>query len=147
MCSPSDPFYTSALHRPSAPCCCADGPVFLPSQNVLLTIEFPTSQVLGMYRELNDIQSSFHLDRNIVNYHFLSSNADTISKIATKAYIKDLTTYATSAKRVQSNNKPSGAKRHQTKVPPALEKQDDIFSLGINTYQWIAQEKNFVFAT
>ena len=114
------------------------------SQTILLTLEFPTAQVLGMYRELNDIQSSFQLDRNIVNYHFLSSTADTISKIATKAYIKDLTTYATSAKRVHSDNKPSGARRHQTKVPPAPEKPDDIFSLEYNNQSIILQASTLI---
>ena len=116
----------------------------MPSQTVLLTLDFRSSQVLGMYRELNDIQSSFHLDRNIVNYHFLSSTADTISKIATKAYIKDLTTYAASAKRVHGNNEQSGAKRHQTEVPPAPDKQDDIFSLDYNNQSIILQASTLI---
>ena len=39
------------------------------------------------------------MDRNIVNYQFLMSTAQTISKIATQAYIKDLTSYTAQTKK------------------------------------------------
>ena len=42
------------------------------------------------------------MDRNIVNYQFLKSTAQCISKIATQGYIKELTSYP-----AQNKNRPT----------------------------------------
>ena len=49
------------------------------------------------------------MDRNIVNYQFLKSTAQTIFKIATQAYIKDLTSYTALTKKNKKK-----AKDHET---------------------------------
>ena len=78
---------------------CSDDIVELPVNSILLSLTFPSEQVVGIYRKLDDIFSNHQLDRNIVNYSFLKSTAQTIAKIATEGYIKDMTSFRADAKK------------------------------------------------
>ena len=62
---------------------CSDDIVELHASSILLTLTFSSEQILGIYRKLECILANHQLDRNIVNYNFLKSTAQTISKIAT----------------------------------------------------------------
>ena len=59
------------------------------------------------------------MDRNIVNYQFLKSTAQTISKIVTQTYIKDLASYRAFTKKNKKK-----AKDHETQ-----DGTENIFSL------------------
>ena len=72
---------------------CSDDVLKLHPSSNLLTLTFSSEQIFGIKRELESILNNQQMDRNIVNYQFLKSTAQTISKIATQAYIKDLTSY------------------------------------------------------
>jgi hypothetical protein len=54
---------------------CSSKIVELPADSILLSLEFSSEQIVGIYRKLEDICSTQKLDRNIVNYSFLKSTA------------------------------------------------------------------------
>ena len=114
---------------------CSNKNFTLPIGTVLIEFHFPTSQVIGIFRDLNSIKNSFKLDQNIVNFHFLQNTAEVISKVATKAYIKNLTTYTASASIKKSPQK--------DKEPLAI-KEDDIFSLTFRNKNIILQASTLI---
>ena len=70
--------------------------------------------------------SDFALDRNVLNFHFIKSTADCISKLGTAAYVRDLTSFKALTTRQ--------AKKKMVKNPPAPPPaptldDDDIFQL------------------
>ena len=98
---------------------CSDDVLELHPSSILLTLTFSSEQILGIKKELECILNNQQLDRNIVNYQFLKSTAQTISKIATQAYIKDLTSYRAFTKKNKKK-----AKDHETQ-----DGTENIFSL------------------
>ena len=82
---------------------CSNKSITLPIDAVLLEFCFPTTQIIGIFRNLDSIKNSFKFDQNAVNFHFLQNTAEVISKVATKAYIKNLMTY-TAAVSVKKNS-------------------------------------------
>ena len=67
---------------------CSNKSIILPIDAVLLKFCFPTTQIIGIFRNLESIKNSFKFDQNAVNFHFLQNTSEVISKVATKAYIK-----------------------------------------------------------
>jgi hypothetical protein len=104
---------------------CSTEIVELPANSILISLEFLSEQIVGIYRKLGDILSTQKLDRNIVNYSFLKSTAQTIAKVATKGYDKELTSFHAKAK------KPKDKKHGDTETPstPQNHSPNDIFTL------------------
>ena len=114
---------------------CSDEIVELPESSNLLTLKFPIEQILGIFRELDDILASHQLDRNIVNYNFLKSTAETISNIATEAYIKDLTSFKASTKQQRRNMKNKKIPKNSEEKPS----MENIFALDHRNQNTILQ--------
>ena len=91
---------------------CSDQQVMIEENTTIISFTFPAPQILGIFREVDDILSDFSLDQNVINFHFLKSTADCISKIGTDAYVRDLVSFKARITRQ--------AKKKMVKPPPAL---------------------------
>ena len=103
---------------------CSDQQVTIQADTTILSFTFPAPQILGIFRKVDDILSDFSLDQNVINFHFLKSTVDCISKIGTDAYVRDLVSFKALTTRQ--------AKKKMVKPPPALPptpspNEDDIF--------------------
>ena len=106
---------------------CADQQMDIPASTVLFSFTFPAPQIMGIFRQVDDIMSDFALDRNVLNFHFIKSTADCISKLGTAAYVRDLTSFKARTTRQAKKNmvkKPSAPP-----LAPAPPEDDDIFQL------------------
>ena len=83
---------------------CADQQMDIPASTVLFSFTFPAPQIMGIFRQVDDIMSDFALDRNVLNFHFIKSTADCIAKLGTAAYVRDLTSFKARTTRQAKKN-------------------------------------------
>ena len=87
--SPDLHFAINHLHLAN----CSQDTMALYPNTILLTLKFPTDQIIGIKREINSILNSQLMDSNVINFQFLHNTASWISKLVVKSYIEDLQTY------------------------------------------------------
>ena len=87
------------------------------SSSQILTLTFATEQILGIKRELDSILNNQQMDANIVNYQFLKNTAQCISKLATKGYLQELTSYSAQKNKTKTRKSPKETLA-KTREPP-----------------------------
>ena len=75
----------------------------LHSSTQILNLTFVADQILGIERKLNSILIDQKMDSNIVNYQFMKNTANCLSRLSTKGYLQELTSYA--AQKTKTKNK------------------------------------------
>ena len=89
----------------------------LHSSTQILNLTFVADQILGIERKLNSILIDQKMDSNIVNYQFMKNTANVISKLATKGYLQELTSYAAQKTKTKTKKTPNGTPPKTKKLP------------------------------
>ena len=114
---------------------CSDRQILIDENTTLISFTFPAPQILGIFRKVEDILSDFTLDQNVVNFHFLKSTADCISKIGTDAYVRDLVSYKARVHQARKKKvKPPSAL-----PPPPPPNEEDVFHLDTRSQSVVLQ--------